>query len=239
MIEKATEFRRFSLLNIILPLQNTKIMEPKYAFLLTILSMIFCATYGCKYQEPTPAEELYADFQSIAPLDTLPIPLDTVGADTGRAISPQHFLAALDSILIETMIYEPDTFDFQGRAYWKIPLDEETEACLLDIKQGWFKFKYLLLYSKSTKSFVNLIPAAYFYGGDGGQILSESYLFDLNTTPTLFTSYYEHYLRLSSNEPENIERRSMGLRQWSGGAFQEVPVRDSSVWQARYRIDWW
>ena len=197
--------------------------------------------YGCQSGPPqvTPAQEFYENFQTLAPPDTLAIALDTVPGAPGQVIPVDLLLAALDPVLVNEMIYEPDTTDFQGRAYWKIPLDEKYDACLLGIRQAWFHFKYLLVYSRAKGVFVDLIPAAFLYGGDGGQLLGESRIFDRMTQPKLLTRTLEHSLRWSETdpgEPEDILIQGVGMKQWSGEQFREVPVRDSSRWIERYPL---
>lgn len=199
------------------------------------LSIVILAIFACQArpEPPTPAQELYANFQPVASSDTLFVGLDSVAGDSGRAIPAGLLLVAIDSVLIAEMLYEPDTFDFHGRAYWKLGLDENFEACLIGIQQVWFRFKYLLIYSKITENFVGLIPVAYLYGGDGGQIICESRIFDLAARPVIVTGYQEHHIRWNEtnpDEPEVIDLKSVGLRQWAPGGFQEIPVRDSSKW---------
>lgn len=199
------------------------------------LSIVILAIFGCQArpEQPTPAQDLYANFQPITSSDTLLVGLDSIAGESSRVIPAKLFLAAIDSMLIAEMIYEPDTFDFRGRAYWKLDLDENFAACLIGIQQVWFHFKYLLIYSKPAESFVGLIPLAYLYGGDGGQIMCESRIFGLSAQPIIVTGYQEHYIRwveTNPDEPEVIDLKSVGLRQWAPGGFQEVPVRDSSKW---------
>lgn len=199
------------------------------------LSIVILAIFACQArpEPPTPAQDLYANFQAVASSDTLFVGLDSVAGDSGRAIPAGLLLVAIDSVLIAEMLYEPDTFDFHGRAYWKLGLDENFEACLIGIQQVWFRFKYLLIYSKITENFVGLIPVAYLYGGDGGQIICESRIFDLAARPVIVTGYQEHHIRWNDtnpDEPEVIDLKSVGIRQWAPGGFQEIPVRDSSKW---------
>ena len=59
------------------------------------------------------------------------IKLNTLSDGPGRAIASDLFIAAINSTLLAEMLYEPDTFDFQGQALWKIALDEKYDDCLL------------------------------------------------------------------------------------------------------------
>lgn len=186
---------------------------------------------------PTSAQQLYTQFRPWTnATDTIPMQLDSILFDSSQTVSPQLFIAALDSALIESMYYEPDTFDFRAQAYWAIPLDEDRDACLLDLGQLWFKFKYLLIYSKSAQQFVGIEPAAYFYGGDGGQITRESWLFNLSTTPTLFSGYLEHYLKYVEEQDDMVSTTSkkVGLQQWTDSTFQTIPLQDSAFWLRKY-----
>ncbi len=218
-------------------------MKVKNTYPVLGLLAIVLVINGCQTGQALlpPPQELYAHFQSIPLADTMAVKRDTVMGDSGRGIPAQLFFAGLDSALINELIYEPDTFDFRCRAYWKIELDKHSDACLLGIQEGWFQFKYLLVYSSQTKRFEEIVPVAYLYGGEGGQVISESRIFDLDTQPTILILYLEHYLRWSEtdpDEPEDINIRRVGLKQWSGEKFQEITVRDSNKWLQRYPLVW-
>ena len=205
-------------------------------FLLLIQIIYSCSSI----EEPKPSsEKFHSKFVHITAPDTLAIRFDKVNLDTGRSISPQLFMDVVDTLLIQKMLYEPDTFDFRGKAYWKIQLDKEYEGCLIGIEQVWFKFKYLLIYSKKDKNYIDLVPVAYFYGGEGGQVSSESWIFDFGTNPVLLTRYLEHYLRLSESNldaPEEMNLQKVGIQKWSTGQFLEDSLQDSLRWIKNYPI---
>ena len=218
-------------------------MKIKTPYLLVLIILIISVVSSCSSgsKQPTPSQDLYALFQSSAPADTLPVRYDAIPGETSQSIPVDLFIAGIDSALITKMIYEPDTTDFQGRAYWKIALDDDFEACLLGLSQAWFKFKYLLIYSKSDQSFVDILPVAYLYGGDGGQIISESWIFDLESQPVILRRFLEHSIRMSETkpgEPEITDLETVGMKRWTQGEFQEIEVRDSSRWIQAYPLAW-
>lgn len=189
----------------------------------------------------SPASDLYAKFQYLPAADTIHIALDTIVEGAGTTIAAASFLAALDSALLASMIYEPDTFDFRAQALWKTTLDEEYDACLLNLRQAWFQFKYLLIYSKFSESFVDLLPVAYLFGGEGGQILMESWMFDFNTRPAIISSQLERSMHWSETHPEEPilqENNTVGQWQWSNGEFMEYPVRDTAAYLQRFPLVW-
>lgn len=214
----------------------------KLSFIYVLFLMAFYL-FSCSptFQEKTQGGSLYTKFIALPASDTIAIQLDVVAGDTGRVVTAAEFLSEIDPGLLLNLIYEPDTTDFVSRAYWQIPLDENHEACLLGIEQVWFKFKYLLIYDKTSGKFINILPAAYLYGGDGAQIMCESRLFDVATKPTLMTRFLDHSIRMSENVPgevEDINIKSVVLDQWSNGEFVQIPVPDSSYWIQKYPLPW-
>lgn len=191
----------------------------------------FCT--HCTTTDYSPANQFYESFQFFNPQDTLKIGLDTIWVDTGRTISPLLFLAALDSNLLDEMIYPPEYMDFKVKAYWKIKLDAQTEFCLFGFEEHWFKFKYGLIYSRETKMFEEIMPVAYFYGGEGGQVVMESLLINNANSPTLFGGFYERNISLSDMDSDGMkvmEKRQMELKRWQHQEFVQVAVKDSSKW---------
>lgn len=218
-------------------------MAIKNEFSLSFIGLLLLMLAACLQLSPpdSPASELYTKFQPLPAADTMHIALDTIVEGTGTPIAAASFLAAVDSALLFSLIYEPDTFDFRAQALWKIALDEEHDACLLDMRQAWFQFKYLLIYSKSSESFVDLLPVAYLFGGDGGQLLLESWMYDLATRPTIISLQLERSMRWSETHPEEPilqENKTVGRRQWSDGEFMEYPVRDTAAYLQRFSLVW-
>ncbi|MCB0634565.1 MAG: hypothetical protein R2824_29920 [Saprospiraceae bacterium] len=214
----------------------------KYTHCITLAALLltlFACRSGAK--EPTAAQELYAMFESREAADTIHLTLDSVENGSYPKIAPKLFLEAIDSSLYEKMIYMADTFDFRAQVEWKIALDQDHDACLMRLFENWWQFKYLLVYSRSTSNFVDLVPVAYLFGGDGGQVVGEGWLYDLETRPTIVIPQQEHQLRwldFDAEEPEIINTRYISLLQWVDGEFGVVPIQDTSQYIQIYPSVW-
>jgi hypothetical protein len=205
--------------------------------LIPLLAITIFYFQSCQSNQP-PA--LVEHFTPITFSDTIHVSPDSVEQQQAENIPLSDFFAALDSSLLNQFIYPPDTLDMQVYGHWRLPIDETFDACLLEVQQSWFVFKYLLMYSNAAQQFTDLLLAAQFYGGEGGQVRIESWLFDWGDedTPQILSRISEHALIMSEGEMKDTYEESVELRQWQQGAFQEMPVQDSNRWIQAYPIEW-
>lgn len=190
--------------------------------------------------QPLDPPVLIKHFTTIAPTDTLHISPDNVEGERVQPIPLADFFASLDSSLIEEMIYPPDTTEVELYGHWKAPINDQFEAYLMEVQQHWFVFKYLLVYSKAEQQFTSLLPVAHFYGGEGGQIRTESWLFDWKSKKTakILTRESEHTLRMLEDEVKDTYEESVMLQQWQQGQFQKMQVQDSNAWIEKFPVEW-
>jgi|GEM_PF-531028 len=208
-----------------------------FSVLATVFLILTLQLQGCQSTEP-PA--LVEHFTTIELSDTLHIDSERTEEEETQPVPLSDFFSSLDSSLIGEMIYQPDTTDTELYSHWKAPVDDQFEAYLLEMRQHWFVFKYLLVYSKAEQQFTSLLPVAHFYGGEGGQIRTESWLLDWKNgqTAKILTRQSEHTLRMLEEEVEDIYEERVMLQQWQQGQFQEMQVQDSSSWIEKFPIEW-
>lgn len=189
---------------------------------------------------PAKAPGLVEHFTSVKLSDTLHIDSERMEVGKTQPIPQSDFFTSLDSSLIGAMIYPPDTTEMELYGHWKAPINDRFEACLLEVQEHWFVFKYLLVYSKAEQQFTSLVPVAHFYGGEGGQIRTESRLFDWRSKKTakILTRESAHTLRMLEEEVKDTYEESVMLRQWRQGQFEEIPVRDSSSLIEKFPVEW-
>ena len=209
-----------------------------FKVLLPMLIMAFFKGQSCQNQKK-PAIAGY--FQLLAPADTVLVTLEVPEERSWRqSIDPRLLLAELDSALLRRMIYPLDTFDTEAYGHWCMPVDVENEICLLEIRQSWYAFRYLLLLSEKEGRFTGLIPAAQFYGGDGSQIRTESRLFDWGKAegPKMLLRQAYHTVRFTDGEAADLYEESAQLFQWMGKGFREISLQDSGRWRKAYPVKW-
>ena len=219
-------------------------LNPKLVLALGLCALI----WACKNPVQTVAESkaapaLYAHFTSLANFDTLVVTTVQPDDSTARQIGIAPWYGSIDSQLLAKVEFEPDTFDTEGFTFWKTSLDAGTELCLIGFQQSWYRNKSLLIYDKASKSFMDLIPASTFYGGDGGQILTGTWLYDIDGDGFTDLTMRESEHNLEPGEPDPVDIYSDGVRQWrwdtTTQAFVPLNGIDSSALIKRFPLPWW
>lgn len=197
---------------------------------------------GCQSGEQSseaPASLGY--FTAMTPGDTLNFFLDSAPMPAVQEVPVAVLYSDFDSVLFFQMGYMQDTAAMKALAHGLFPLDAEHDAALLELQEGWFAFKYLLLFDKAANRYTQVTPVCEFYGGDGGQIRSESWLF-LGYPPQLLTRFSERYLRMGTPEdPDEVQElfhETVQLKEWRGMDWQEAPVQDSIQWINDFPVKW-
>ncbi|MBR9920692.1 MAG: hypothetical protein GYB31_07610 [Bacteroidetes bacterium] len=202
-------------------------------------SLIICL-FACT--STNEKKEFVDYFERIEVSDTLHFYPDQ-GPDSLAASVPfSLFEASIDNDLFEdSFLGFPDSLTARLIPGIRFPLDDQFTACQIEIKQSWFVFKYLLIYSNADQVFTTIQPLAGFYGGDGGQIMLESHLFNFND-PTglqqLFRRMDHGLIPQETGDLKEYEDQHVFLFQWKEGDFVEIPVLDTAGWLRQYPIRW-
>lgn len=219
---------------------SNRIAKTLFLPLLAFLAIASCRT-GEWHSETSETSALLAYFTPMTPADTLNLSLGNVPIPTEQEVPVPVLYGALDSALFYQMGYMQDTAAMKALAHVLFPLDAEHDAALLELQEGWFAFKYLLLFDKRANQFTHVTPVCEFYGGDGGQIRSESWLF-FEDPPRLLTRFSERWLQMGTEgDPDDIQEKfheTAYLQEWLGVEWREVPVLDSSQWLRNLPVEW-
>ncbi|MBK7407983.1 MAG: hypothetical protein IPJ40_07825 [Saprospirales bacterium] len=197
---------------------------------------------GCKSQESSSsdASELLAYFKPIEPGDTLFIGLED-GWD-GDTIPVQVVWAELDSTLRAELSPDPDSAAMILTANGSWMQDSTHQLCLMNVAQSWWKFRVLLVYDQDRKAFTRSESVALFYGGDGGQIATSSFLFDQDGDGDrdLVVRTRDRSLRMSEEGDVNeVIEESVYLRDWAVGGFKDSPMAvDTVAMVERFGVEW-
>lgn len=221
-------------------------MSIKDFFSSFIVLFLFSAGWSChsgnRNSSPPHPLALLSYFTSISSSDTIHFSFGNDSLSPEAQKIPLSVLyEALDTVLHSEIGYAPEGTEITALGHYLFPVDEYYDAALLEIQESWYEFKYLLLFSKTSNQFTDIIRVNEFYGGDGGQIRSESWLF-FETAPKLLTRFSEHYLDMSEigtgGDPTDLYTESVRLQEWQNDYFVEVPVRDSSRWVKDFVVEW-
>jgi hypothetical protein len=163
-------------------------------------------------------------------------------AVSGDTIPAAFFFSRVESRLIDDIGYIDSSGNVTVVGGQRFPVAENVEAFQVYFFQNWYQNQSLFLFDKNKKAFTGRVTVAGFYGGDGGQILTSSWLSDYNGDGgrDLVRTDIEHWLDLSSGEPaEKVEQR-VSLLLWDGGGFTESNVPDSAALMRAFPVkSWW
>lgn len=148
------------------------------------------------------------------------------------------FFQTLDTLL-RPIEYLADSSSCTALALQRFEWNSQYDACLVQINQFWFKHQSILLFDKNQQKFSQRITVAEWYGGDGGQILTGSWLFDYDQDgdKDLIRRVIEH--SSTPNEDLGMEAKiveSAELLLWEKNAWIKVPVKDSMALVQKYPI---
>lgn len=199
--------------------------------------VIIAAFSNCRSNKP-PA--LVEQFAPITHADTIYVSSYMEEDAQGQAILATKLYEALDAFLLDKMVYPLDSTDMEAFGQWTLPIDEQFDGFLLEIQQSWFVFKYLLIFSNEKKKFVDLIPLGQFYGGDGGQIRIESWIFQQSNDsyPNILVRTSEHSLLITDDGFEDSYEDWVHLLQWNKSSFETTTVPDSNQLIQAYPMKW-
>lgn len=184
----------------------------------------------------TPLAQCLARFQSHPEWpDTLHCFLAEAG--TGVHVSDTLLKTVLDSVQFESLHY--GTGDAHFWALGQFPFAEGLSAGLLQTEEFWFGKQNLLIFDLQKQKCLAVVELSHFYGGDGGQTASESWLFRSKVPPQLFVKNAEHGFRLpkvETDEPQEYLQEYGQLFQWGAQQFQPLPNPDSLLFLQRYSM---
>lgn len=206
--------------------------------------VVIAAAFGiaaCQPSKPAPALLLLPYFQSVQASDTLKFLVageGETGISGGDTIPNSVFFAVLDSALLRQIDYIADSAEALIVGRQRFALDDKVECCLVDIRQLWFQHQSLLLVDKNTQAIIDRITVAEWYGGDGGQILTGSWLVDYDGDghKDLIRREIGHSIILLENSTLDTTYESAALFRWQDGRFVESPLSDTALTVKQFPI---
>ena len=179
-----------------------------------------------------PKEGLLAAYFPALPLsDTLHFAITDYDEEPTQAdtIPNALFFGALPPEMYADIEYVADSAGAIVLGRGRLRLDERYEAWWIEIRYVWFQHQSLLLYDTVEKRFSDRITVAEWYGGEGGQILTGSWLLkrEGDKALELVQRQNEYSIRFMEDEVLQDTARYVTLWQRNDGHFVEIEVRDS------------
>lgn len=153
-------------------------------------------------------------------------------------IADSIITSAISEDILEKIEY--GTGDAMHQINQQFPLDEKYLGCIMDGTESWFRNQALLLYNQETKSFEDAIILSQFYGGDGGQIVTESWIYTENKKKFLYQKESSHAIIPSTDSDELVEMldEHSQLYVWNGNIFKETIQQDSINLDKQFQMKW-
>lgn len=150
----------------------------------------------------------------------------------------------LSDTLVKTMLdsaqFESLHFGTGEARFWALgqfPFAKGYTAGILQTEEFWFGKQSLLIFDPKAQKCLAVVELAHFYGGDGGQTASESWLFRSKDPVQLFVKNAEHGLAPTGNPEDDLQeylREHGQLFRWEARQFRRVPNPDSVLFLQRY-----
>lgn len=214
---------------------------PRTIFCLALAGALLVS--GCVQKtDPASPTALLNYFRPVTAVDTLVFEVEQEDEHAEAAndtIPNALFFSVLDSALLSEISHVADSGSAVVLARRRFPLTDEVEACLVDIRQFWFQHQSLLLFDRRKQAFTGRVTVAEWYGGDGGQDLTGSWLVDHDGDGRLdlIRREIQHTLR-PTDDGEAIDEtyESAVLLAWRQDRFVEQPLSDTMLLVKRYPI---
>lgn len=206
---------------------------------LPILPLFILLLSACHEPVSKQSKSLSDYFKEMPAADTMRFELpENEELTAGDTIPNGLFFSQLETHLMNDVNYLDDSDELKVIGRFRFPLTENVEAWLVEMHQHWFKNQSLFLFDKTKKAFTERQTVAEFYGGDGGQILTGSWLLDVDGDgrKDLVRREIEHWLLLDGEEPRDTTTARAALLLWKNERFEPVQVQDSAALIRRFPI---
>jgi len=209
--------------------------------ILKLLGFSTCLLAVTCQQQISPKSPVFlSHFQRLPAVDTLHVEVSSENdaPSNGDSIPNALFFKEVPQKLLLEIDYIADSVQAQVSGRGSFQLNDSITAYWVEIRQFWFQHHSLFLYNKSQNAFTDRVTLAEFYGGDGGQVLIGSWLFDYDGDGKKDILRREIQHSIIPGDEDVIERteHSAGLLLWRNGRFVEMPLQDTAAAIKRFPI---
>ena len=209
----------------------------KYITILFVTAFSTLFVLACRQvQQPQSpkAQSLESYFKSMQAKDTLLFQVADEAWATGDTLPNGLFFSQMETRIMNHVPYFDNSGELVVLAAGRFPLQDSMEAYLVYMLQGWYRHQSLFVFDQKKQAFTDRITVADFYGGDGGQILTGSYLLDYDGDgdKDIVQREIEHWLELSGDEASDKLAESAALLLWDGASFKAAAADSATLIKA-------
>lgn len=180
-------------------------------------------------------------FRPVTVKDTLFFSLDSPKGLRADTISYNVLTANVPPVLLQNIDYLLDSEETTVVGLGRFSLNEEFDAYLLGFTLYWFGGQAMLVVQKKNNVPAALIPVSNFYGGDGGQVLRNTWFFDYNKDgkKDLLIRDSSHTLRINEEgEEEEKYEEYVSLYLWEGRGFKPQALSNEQALIKKFPVSW-
>jgi hypothetical protein len=189
-----------------------------FRFFFPTLWLVWMGSCTSQSAQDSPLLKYFQQSPSTAILH-LELPADDEKIPEGDTIQRVLFFQNIGKLMQEVdYIADSTSCTVVGRR--RFVLNRTYDACLVEITLSWFKHQSLLIYDKQKHRFTDRVTAAEWYGGEGGQVLTGSWLIDHDgdQQKDLVRRVIEHWVvPTESDEAIEKSKESVELLRWKNG----------------------
>jgi len=156
----------------------------------------------------------------------------------GDTIPNALFFKTIPAALLQEIDYLVDSSANVVLGRQRFTLNDSITACWVDLQYSWFQHQSFFLYNIKQQRFTDHITLAEWYGGDGGQLLTGSWLFDYDgdNRKDIVRREIQHSMMMQADTVLERNEQAATLLLWKNGHFMETPLKDTAAIIKRYPI---
>lgn len=207
---------------------------------LFLAPFIFGGLCCCRTPTQSHSSSILTFFKPSSVSDTLHIEISNESEESKDTLPNALFFSQMPKALMQPIDYLVDSAQAIVLARQWIPIDDQFTLYWIEFQQFWFQNHSLFVYNKKLKTFTERVTVAEWYGGESGQILTGSWVFDFNGDgkKDIVQREIQHSMVLSNDEPVESTQDTALLLLWNSGQFRESPKDQKQLKPFRIKSFW-